>query len=71
MPWLLQWQRRYVVTATSNSRRLLDVGIMTLYQRWDWHSNWSLLILSPLWLEYPNEVLTGTIVELVEPETLS
>ena len=34
-----------------------------------WHSNW-FLVLSPLWLEHYNEVLTGTIVELAERETL-
>ena len=35
------------------------------------HLNWFLLVLSPLWLEHHNEVLTGTIVESVEPGTSS
>ena len=32
------------------------------------HSNWPVLVLTTLWLEHHNEVLTGTIAGLVKPE---
>ena len=35
------------------------------------HSNWSLLVLPPLWLKHHNGLLAGTIVGLLKPENFS